>query len=106
MEELYEELSNPWISLGLIMKTFFKKVEVKKKLDKDKKEVVELIQDEEMIKKKEYKNVLEKIEVEMGNLEFTDYCGREIYVYPICQLQEEFREYSVLRKLAKNSYLS
>lgn len=43
MEELYEELNNPWISLGLIMKPFFKKVEVKKKLDKDKNEVVEVI---------------------------------------------------------------
>lgn len=49
-----------------------------------------------------------KIEVETGKVGFQlsqDECKR-IYVYPICSLQEEFKEYSVISMLKKNPYLS
>jgi len=45
------------------------------------------------------------MDIEFGNKEFEKFVGREIFVYPICSLQEEFREYSVLKRLKDNNYL-
>jgi hypothetical protein len=48
---------------------------------------------------------LKTMDIEFGNKEFEKFVGREIFVYPICTLQEEFREYSVLKRLKDNNYL-